>query len=54
MTITLHWWMLPIALACIGLYFLTRPQKGWADIMDGFIGLALLFGALLFTAGHYL
>jgi hypothetical protein len=54
MTITLHWWMIPLFLACAGVYFLTRPQRNWGDIVHGLIGMALLFGALLFTAGHYL
>jgi cytochrome b561 len=58
MTITLHWWMVPAAIAVLGGFFWVKA--GWAD--DGcFGGMAEMFAsiglfavALAICVGHWL
>jgi hypothetical protein len=52
MTITLHWWMVPLCLAASGLYLWSRPSRGWQDYGDGAVGAVLFVVALAICIGY--
>jgi len=58
MQITLHWWIVPIILALLGLFFAYRFEKessGYGfDIVSFALMAAFFGGALCFVAGHYI
>ena len=56
MTLTLHWWLVPLALAAgysfFGFMHIRRSSP--FDIVPGLISVGFLIAALAVTVGHYL
>lgn len=51
MSVTLHWWMIPIALVLIGVVWLMAAGE---RSMSGVVALwVCLFMAIAFTVGHF-
>ena len=56
MTITLHWWMVPLGLTVLGVFLLVMDgrQGGYASgLIGGVAFTACIAAALAFTLGHY-
>lgn len=45
MTITLHWWMLPIALIIVGIVGMSRDKS--TGMCGGLTGMLFLFGCII-------
>jgi hypothetical protein len=54
MTITLHWWLIPAAIASIAVFIGTRPVRDWGDLMNPIVCAGLLAIAAAFCVGHWL
>ena len=54
MTITLHWWMIPLAIAGAGVWVGAQPCRDYGDIMNPIICMGLLALAVAFCLGHLL
>lgn len=55
MTITLHWWMIPVALVCWGAITLFRaPTAGFEGIGNAMGAIALFAIAAAICLGHWL
>ena len=52
MSITLYWWMVPLTIAGIGFYTMTRPTRGWTDLGNGVAGCLLLVLAVALWIGY--
>jgi hypothetical protein len=46
------WAILPVGLTLAGLWLLSRPSRGLADLLEAPIGLGCLVGAALFMIGR--
>jgi len=54
MTLTLHWWLIPIALMGLGLWFGSRPSKGSFDFSGAIEMIICFVAAVGITIGHFL
>ena len=57
MTVTLHWWLVPVALVAFGLVCLVVDERrgGYlSGILGGVVLLVCLASAIAFTAGRFL
>ncbi len=58
MTITLHWWLFPLALVAIGVIAYKVDERNVGFMSAPWAGAIVLcacwFGALMFAIGHYL
>ncbi|WP_426269162.1 hypothetical protein ACN9MB_13125 [Dyella kyungheensis] len=57
MTITLHWWMLPVAILLVG-FFIAWRHEDQGGYMPDLTGAAAVLGSILFAGaiclGHWL
>ena len=57
MTITLYWWMVPLALTAVGIVAFKLDERSVGYMSMPWVGFAALaaclFGALMFIAGYY-
>lgn len=58
MTITLHWWIVPVLIAAIGLFFVVKawraPDVCFGGFIEGFIAIGFFLMALAVVVGHFL
>jgi len=58
MTITLHWWMIPMVLAIAGVITFVWPSRsgdfGVGAFFQAIAGTALIFMAIAFCLGHWI
>lgn len=53
MTLTLHWWMLPLALVVYGFVALNRQRMDW-DFGPTLVFFGCMIVALALVVGHFL
>lgn len=54
MSITLHWWIVPILMVAAAIYCATRTEHGDYDFGPALFFAAWIIGAIAVTIGHFL